>query len=83
MLIFDDYCWDLLPHAWQRPKVAIDAFLQCYAPELLLLHSDLQVRASLTLTLTLTLALTLALTLTLSPTCALRHAAWARAEAQA
>mmetsp|Transcript_25672 Transcript_25672/g.48673 ORF Transcript_25672/g.48673 Transcript_25672/m.48673 type:complete len:232 (+) Transcript_25672:128-823(+) len=43
LLIFDDYCWDLLPNEWERPKVAIDAFLACYHPELQVLHRDLQV----------------------------------------
>lgn len=43
VLVFDDYLWDLEPDAVDRPRLAVDAFLACYAPELEVLHRDLQV----------------------------------------
>lgn len=31
VLIFDDYAWTTMPRELDRPKIAIDSFLQCYA----------------------------------------------------
>jgi len=31
IMIFDDYTWTVMPRELDRPKMAIDAFLSCYA----------------------------------------------------
>lgn len=43
VLIFDDYCWDQYPEKYNNPRLAIDAFLSCYKPELEVLHTGYQV----------------------------------------
>lgn len=43
VLIFDDYCWDQYPEKYNNPRLAIDAFLSCYKPELEVLHKGYQV----------------------------------------
>lgn len=37
VMIFDDYAWETMPRELDRPKVAIDAFLKCYADHIELL----------------------------------------------
>lgn len=34
LMVFDDYEWAVFPNAVDRPKMAVDAFLACYAKEL-------------------------------------------------
>ena len=44
ILLCDDYEWSWPGHgAVDTPRIAIDAFLQCYAPEVKLLHKGYQV----------------------------------------
>lgn len=31
VMIFDDYAWTVMPDAIDRPKIAVDAFVSCYA----------------------------------------------------
>lgn len=33
-MVFDDYYWAVMPHDIDRPKMAVDAFVACYAAEL-------------------------------------------------
>ena len=44
ILIFDDYRWNHAPHKAGRlpPRLAIDAVIECYATESILLHLDAQ-----------------------------------------
>lgn len=34
VMIFDDYQWEVMPEPVERPKMAIDAFLACYAKQI-------------------------------------------------
>lgn len=43
IMIFDDYTWTAMPTPWERPKMAIDAFLDCYALQLEVLERSSQV----------------------------------------
>lgn len=43
ILIFDDYSWDKYPEDYNNPRLAIDAFLACYRPELEIMHAGYQV----------------------------------------
>lgn len=43
IMIFDDYRWHKYRDEFDNPKIAIDAFLGCYASELNILHKDYQV----------------------------------------
>ncbi len=36
-LVFDDYGWEVMPRETDKPKIAIDAFLKCYADQIELL----------------------------------------------
>lgn len=42
ILIFDDYEWVAMPAEIDRPKMAIDAFLRCYANRLEVVHRGYQ-----------------------------------------
>jgi len=37
ILVWDDYAWETMPRELDRPKIAIDAFLKCYADKIELL----------------------------------------------
>jgi predicted O-methyltransferase YrrM len=39
VMVFDDYLWESMPRELDRPKVAIDAFLKCYADSIELLST--------------------------------------------
>lgn len=43
VMIFDDYQWDKLVHAYDRPKIAIDAFVAIMQPHVRLLKKGWQV----------------------------------------
>lgn len=43
ILIFDDYSWDQYPETYNNPRLAIDAFLACYEPELEVIHTGYQI----------------------------------------
>jgi predicted O-methyltransferase YrrM len=43
MMIFDDYIWDKIEQEFFRPKMAIDAFIDIMAPELMVVFKSRQV----------------------------------------
>lgn len=43
VMTFDDYTWGQAPMLWDRPKLAIDAFLSVFQGKYQLLHKNLQV----------------------------------------
>lgn len=43
LMIFDDYLWEMSKPAAQRPKIAIDLFLEAYRPRLRMIHQGYQV----------------------------------------
>ncbi|MCS6847225.1 MAG: class I SAM-dependent methyltransferase [Anaerolineae bacterium] len=43
LIIFDDYLWEMSKPAAQRPQIAIDLFLEAYAPRLRVVHHGYQV----------------------------------------
>lgn len=43
IFIFDDYSWDKYLEDYDNPRLAIDAFLACYKPELEIMHTGYQV----------------------------------------
>ncbi len=43
ILIFDDYSWNMYPENYNNPRLAIDAFLGCYEPELEIIYAEYQV----------------------------------------
>lgn len=42
IMIFDDYEWSVLPNVHDRPKLAIDAFIQVFAERLHIVHMGYQ-----------------------------------------
>lgn len=42
-LIFDDYTWNKMPYEWQRPKIAIDAFLSMFQENIEIIYIKSQV----------------------------------------
>jgi hypothetical protein len=43
IMIWDDYTWEVDPRPVMRPKIAIDAFLECFSPVLELISKQYQV----------------------------------------
>jgi predicted O-methyltransferase YrrM len=43
IMIFDDYGWQVMEHDWQRPKLAIDAFVQVLHNKIHVIHVGYQV----------------------------------------
>ena len=42
-IIFDDYTWTKMPHEWERPKIALDAFLEIYQENIEVVYKRAQV----------------------------------------
>jgi predicted O-methyltransferase YrrM len=42
-IIFDDYTWTKMPHEWERPKIAIDSFLEIYQENIEVIYKKAQV----------------------------------------
>lgn len=43
IMVFDDYTWNVMPREIDRPKMAIDSFLNCYADRLTVVAKEYQV----------------------------------------
>jgi predicted O-methyltransferase YrrM len=43
IMIFDDYEWDYYEEEYNNPRLAIDAFLKCYQPQIQILYKRYQV----------------------------------------
>lgn len=45
IIIWDDYEWQVMPHPIDRPKIAIDAFVECYGRKLEIIGKGWQLAA--------------------------------------
>ncbi|CAG8741307.1 12921_t:CDS:1, partial [Dentiscutata heterogama] len=43
IMIFDDYEWDRYKEEYNNPKIAIDAFIKCYNPQIEIIHKGYQI----------------------------------------
>ncbi|CAG8658349.1 1483_t:CDS:2 [Dentiscutata erythropus] len=43
IMIFDDYEWGRYKEEYNNPKIAIDAFIKCYNPEIEIIHKGYQI----------------------------------------